>query len=212
MGNIMKTDLKSGTSLLILILTLLFLWTQAGAQTASVKGKVKELKGNALDGVLVRATNQKNKDLKYESNSDNKGEFVITGLPAGEYSFAFEKKNYKKFTTRKIQIAAGETLNLNRVIELTKESVPYALIRGAVLYGTGYSLPGASVLIERIDGKKFKQETISLEAGEFAFRLKAEPAKYRITASNRGFQPASIEIQIDDDEVRNIVLNLQPEK
>jgi hypothetical protein len=210
MGNIMKTDLKSGTSLLIL--TLLFLWTQAGAQTASVKGKVKELNGKALAGVLVRATNQKNKELKYESTSDNKGEFVITGLPAGEYSFEFEKKSYKKFTTRKIQIAAGETLNLNRVIELTKESAPYALIRGAVLYGTGYSLPGASVIIERIDGKKFKQETISLEAGEFAFRLKAEPAKYRITASNRGFQPASIEIQIDDDEVRNIVLNLQPEK
>jgi hypothetical protein len=209
MGIIMKTHLKSGIPLFIFTL---LLWMEASAQTASVKGKVKELNGKALDGVLVRATNQNNKDQKHESTSDSKGEFVITGLPAGEYSFAFEKKNYKKFTTRKIQIAAGETLNLNRVVELTKESAPYALIRGAVLYGIGYSLPGASVIIERIDGKKFKQETITLEAGEFAFRLKAESAKYRITASNRGFQPASIEVQIDDDEVRNIVLNLQAEK
>lgn len=192
---------------------LLLLLTGAAVQTGTVKGKVKEANGKALAGVLVRATNQKNKDAKYEGTSDSKGEFVITGLIAGEYVFSFEKKNYRKFTTRKVEVTAGETLNLNRVIEMSREGEPYALIRGAVLYGSGYSLPGAAVSIERIDGgKKFKQETISLEAGEFAFRLKAEPAKYRITASARGFKPASTEIQIENDEIRNIVLNLPPEK
>ncbi len=206
----MKTHLKSGIPVVATLLLLLL--TRAGAQTGTIKGKVKEANGKALDGVLVRATNQKNKDLKRESTTDSKGEFVITGLPEGEYSFSFEKRSYKKFTTRKLALAAGETLNLNRVIEMTRESEPYALIRGAVLYGSGYSLPGASVIIERIDGKKFKQETISLEAGEFAFRLKPEPAKYRITASGRGYQPASTEIQIENDEIRNIILNLQPEK
>jgi uncharacterized surface anchored protein len=206
----MKAHLKPGIPF-VAVLFLLFS-TQAGAQTGSVKGKIKELNGKALEGVLVRATSQKNKEVKRESTSDSKGEFVITDIPAGEYSFSFEKKNYKKFTTRKIEVAAGEVLNLNRVIEMTREGDPYALIRGAVLYGSGYSLSGASVIVECIDGKKFKQETISLEAGEFAFRLKPGPAKYRITASGRGYQPASIEIQIDNDEIRNIVLNLQPEK
>jgi len=207
----MKTHFQSAMAVAAVLLLLLL--TGAGVQTGTVKGKVKEANGKALAGVLVRATNQKNKDAKYEATSDSKGEFIITGLIAGEYAFSFEKKNYKKFTTRKVEVTAGETLNLNRVIEMTREGEPYALIRGAVLYGSGYSLPGAAVSIERIDGgKKFKQETISLEAGEFAFRLKAEPAKYRITASGRGFKPASTEIQIENDEIRNIVLNLQPEK
>jgi len=66
------------------------------------------------------------------------------------------------------------------------------------------------VVIERIDGaKKFKQETISREGGEFAFRLKAEKAKYRITATARGFQPASVEVEIENDEARNVALTLQ---
>jgi hypothetical protein len=66
-------------------------------------------------------------------------------------------------------------------------------------------------MIERIDGgKKFKQETISHDGGEFAFRLKAEKAKYRLTATARGFQPTSIEVEIDGDEARNVALTLQP--
>jgi hypothetical protein len=85
------------------------------------------------------------------------------------------------------------------------------VIRGAVLQGVGYSLSSASVLIERIDGgRKFKQETISREGGEFAFRLRAEKARYRLTASARGFQSSSIELDIEGDEVRNIALTLKP--
>jgi hypothetical protein len=68
-------------------------------------------------------------------------------------------------------------------------------------------------MIERIDGgKKFKQETFSQDGGEFAFRLKAEKAKYRVTAAARGFQPASVEVEIDGDEARNVALTLQPVK
>ena len=83
-------------------------------------------------------------------------------------------------------------------------------VLAAVLYGSGYSLPNALVIIERIDGeKKFKQERVTIDGGEFSFRLKAEKAKYRITASARGFQPNSLEIEIDGDEARNIALTLQ---
>ena len=44
------------------------------------------------------------------------------------------------------------------------------------------------------------------------FRLKAEKAKYRITANARGFQSTSTEIEIESDEVRNIALTLQQVK
>jgi hypothetical protein len=203
----MKIRLKYAISLaIVLVLSLI----SADAQTGLVKGKVKERNGKDIEGVVVRATNLKNKEDKRETRSDGKGEFEFTNLPPGDYSLSFEKQGFKTFTTRKLEVIPGETLKLSRTIELAREGDPYAVIRGAVFHGAGYTLPNASVMIERIDGvKKFKQETISREAGEFAFRLKADKAKYRISASARGFQTASIEIEIESDEVRNIALTLQ---
>jgi len=200
--------LKSGYAL---IATLVLLFSTAVAQTGIIKGKVKEEGGKVLEGVLVQATNVRNKDGKHEVKSDSKGDFEFARLPAGDYSFSFEKQGYKTFLTRKLVVIGGETLKLSA--ELKREGEPFSLIRGAVLNGVGYSLTNASVLIERIDGgRKFKQEKISGEGGQFVFRLKAEKAKYRITANARGFQSASTEIEIESDEVRNIALTLQQAK
>ncbi len=189
------------------------LTSQATPQTGIVKGKVKEQNGKGLEGVTIRATSAKNKDDRDETSSDSKGEFEFRALPPGEYSLSFEKQGFKIFTTRKLEVVPGETLKLSRVIELSREGTPYSVIRGAVFYGPGYTLPNATITIERIDGgKKFKEETVSREGGEFAFRLKGEKAKYRISANGRGFQPTSIEIEVDSDEVRNVALTLQQVK
>ncbi len=204
----MKSLLKY--AILIALVLTVSLSAPAGAQTGMIKGKVKEQNGKVLDGVLVRATNAKNKADRHETSSDAKGEFTFDHLSSGSYFLAFEKKGFKSFTTRTLEVVSGETVKLSRTIELSREGDPYAVIRGAVLYGVGYSLPNAMVVIERIDGGKgFKQETVSRDGGEFAFRLRAEKAKYRITANARGFQTASIEVEIEFDEVRNIALTLQ---
>jgi hypothetical protein len=204
----MKTLLKYAIVILLVLIGSPF--SQAGVQTGAVKGKVKEQNGKVIEGVLVRAVSSKNKDDRHETKSDSKGEFEFTSLPPGDYSLSFEKQGFKTFTTRKLQVVPGETLKLSRAIEMAREGDPYAVIRGAVFYGAGYTLPNATVTIERIDGmRKFKQETISREGGEFAFRLRADKAKYRIVASARGFQPATVEIEIEADEVRNIALTLQ---
>jgi Carboxypeptidase regulatory-like domain len=182
-------------------------------QTGALKGKVKERNGKALEDVIVRATSAENKEDKRETKSNGKGDFEFAALPAGQYSLSFEKEGYKTFNTRKLEVAAGETTKLSSVVELAREGEPYAVIRGAVFHGAGFTLPNAALIIERIDGgKKFKQETISQEGGEFAFRLKAEKGKYRITATARGFQPTSIEVEIDGDEARNVALTLHPVK
>jgi len=186
---------------------------QSNTQTGILKGKVKERNGKALEGVIVRATNAKNNDDKRETKSNDKGDFELTGLPAGQYTISLEKQGFKTFNSRNLDIAAGETTRLSAVIELVREGDPYAVIRGAVFQGPGYTLPNATVVIERIDGgKKFKQEKVSVEGGEFSFRLKAEKAKYRITATARGFQPASVEVEIEGDEARNVALTLQQAK
>jgi hypothetical protein len=180
-------------------------------QTGALQGRVKERNGKALESVIIRATNTENKEDKRETKSDDKGAFEFASLPAGRYSLSFEKQGYKTFITRQLEVAAGETIKLHSVVELAPESPPYAVIRGAVFQGPGFTLRNATVMIERIDsGKKFKQETVSHDGGEFAFRLKAEKAKYRLTATARGFQSTSIEVEIDGDEARNVALTLQP--
>jgi hypothetical protein len=186
---------------------------QSQKQTGAVKGRVRERNGKALEGVIIRATSAENKEDKRETKSDDKGEFELAALPAGRYSLSLEKQGYKTFISRNLEVAAGETTRLSSVIELAREGPPYAVVRGAVFRDPGYTLPNATVVIERIDGeKKFKQETVSQDGGEFAFRLKAEKAKYRVTATARGFQSASIEIEIGSDEARNVALTLQPAK
>ena len=203
--------LKPGYALIAMLVLLFSTAVGAAAQTGLVKGKVKEEGGKALEEVLVQATNVRNKDDKHQIKSDSKGDFEFSDLPAGDYSFSLEKQGYKTFVTRKLAVIGGETLRLTA--ELKREGEPFSLIRGAVLNGVGYSMPNATVLLERIDGgRKFKQEKVSGEGGQFVFRLKAEKAKYRITANARGFQSASAEIEIESDEVRNIALTLQPVK
>lgn len=188
-----------------------FSGARAQSPTGVIKGKVKEQGGKPLVDVLIKAQGSKHKDRLQETKSNDRGEFELGSIPAGDYTLTFEKQGYKLFTTRSLEVLGGETLRLSKVIELAKEGDPYAVIRGAVLQGVGYSLSSASVLIERIDGgRKFKQETISREGGEFAFRLRAEKARYRLTASARGFQSSSIELDIEGDEVRNIALTLKP--
>ncbi len=198
---------------LLIEFVLLIAFSPVFAQNGVVKGKVKERDGKTLEGVLVRATNVKNKTTVRETKSNNKGEFVFSDLPAGDYSFTLEKKGYATFISRNMPVSEAETLNLKNPIELKREEAPYASIRGAVFYGMGYSMPNAVVTIERIDGGgKFKQEKLSGEGGEFAFKLKAEKAKYKVTALVKGFQAASTEIEIEGDEVRNTALTLQPLK
>lgn len=191
----------------------LALGSVAVAQTGSIRGKVREQKGKSLSDVLIKATNAEKKDESFEARSGENGEFTLTSLPGGDYILTFEKQGFKTFTTRRLTIAAGDTLKLRSTIEIVREGEAYSLIRGAVLFDLGYSLPNALVIIERIDeGKKFKQETVSREGGEFAFRLRAEKAVYRITASAKGFLPKSVEIEVDFDEVRNIAITLEKEK
>lgn len=190
------------------------------AQTGIAKGRVILEGSKTHEGVKVKISKVKagrskaseNEAESQEVSTDSKGDYEFTGLATGEYSFTFTKPGYRGFTTRALEILSGETLKL-RSIDLKKEGEPYAEIRGAVFYNGGFTLPNALVTLERVDGgKKFKQEKLSQEGGEFGFRLKAEKATYRLTASFRGFQSVSQELVIENDEVRNIALTLQPLK
>lgn len=193
---------------------------QESAETGSLRGRIREQRGKSLAKVKVEATFQPGTDRTAEpaspagtrtTESNSQGEFLLGSLPPGDYVLSFSLPGYRTFTTRRLTVTAGESVRLSRVIELAREEAPYAVIRGAVLHGVGFTMPNALVTLERIDGgRKFRQRTISREGGEFAFRLRAEKATYRVTASSPGWKSAALEMEIESDEVRNIALVLEP--
>lgn len=180
------------------------------AQSGAIRGKVKERDGKMLDGVLVRAASASDAQQKHETKTNNRGEFELKGLAEGDYALSFELQGYHIFTTRHLTVAEGETVKLSRTIELVPERTNYAVIRGAIFTSEGLTLSNASVKVERISkGRRFQQETISRDGGEFAFRLPAEKALYRITATAHGFRAAYKELEIENDEIRQIALSLE---
>jgi uncharacterized membrane protein len=188
-------------------------WSAFAVQSGSISGKVKARSGKALSGVLVTASRWDDATKTTDAMSGEKGEFEVTGLKAGEYVIRLEKSGYRSFTSRRVKLEAGDTMKLRSEIELVPDSPPFAIIRGAVFSADGFSLPNASLTVERLtEGKKFKRETTSVDGGEFTFKLPAEKATYRVTANAKGFESASKEVEVDTDEVRQIALSLQRSK
>lgn len=197
------------------------LFVTAQADGGQIQGKVKEDGGKMLSGVTVKASravtrsldNQDTGQREYETQTNDKGEFILSGLLPGSYALTFELKGYRTSVTRRFELAAGETFKVPQVIELKREPETRSLIRGAVLDADGYSLENVSVTLERIDGKKFKKiEKASVTGGEFGFSVPSEPGTYRVTASASGFMTISQEVAVDKNEIRSIVLQLEKKK
>ena len=92
-----------------------------------------------------------------------------------------------------------------------KKAEPYALIHGSVFLESGRSQPGAKVVLTskaKPDNKI--QEQISSSQGEFAFRVPPGPASYFLTATLKGFEPATKEVEISGQEQINKTLLLIP--
>ncbi len=73
-----------------------------------------------------------------------------------------------------------------------KAPEPYAIVSGTVFHEPGLALPGAEVTItpKLADGSQLKLKVtrvISDDRGEFAFRVPATAAKYKVRASAKGF-------------------------
>jgi hypothetical protein len=188
----------------------------AQAQTGGIQGKVKERDGKALAGVTVRiarVVDAKERLDAGETKTGGQGEFSFAGLPAGSYALTFDQDGFRRFVTRQFEIKAGETYKVPRPVEMSRERELHSLVRGAVLTSEGFTLPGVRVTIERLDAKGFKkEEKVSAEAGEFAFRVPSEPGKYRVSAAARGFAPHSVEVDVGVGEIRTISLPLEKAK
>ncbi len=218
----------------IVLLSLFFIVTaSAQSQLGSISGKVKEQGGKALEGVIVQARKVEEKPAaeapnraasraaklttspeKHETKTASKGEFSLSDLTAGNYVLTFERQGFLGITTWQMTVKAGETVQLGKTVELPRErQSETSLVRGAVFNSEGRTLANATVKIERLgEGRRFRRETVSIEGGEFSFRVPSERGTYRVTATAGGFHPAVKEVDIDATEIRQISLSLEKKK
>ena len=67
-------------------------WAQSSSTATSIRGEIKDEQGAVLTGVTVVVTNV-NTNIRRETNSDEKGDYILTDLPPGEHEG--KDKKYK---------------------------------------------------------------------------------------------------------------------
>ncbi len=199
----------------VLILSLIiitFSLISIAQETGTVKGKVRNNKGNGIDNVTITAR-QNGKDIK-SVNSNAKGEFNFD-LEAGVYNFVFEKNGFSSGTLYNVEIKKKKSTDLGDRLVLGVDQGSLVLIKGSIFDQDGRSIGGAKVEIEKIsdDGnnKKLGSRYTSY-GGEFTFRFNEGAAKYRITASAKGFESGSKEIVVDSAAIYRLAISLQAKK
>ena len=188
-------------------------------KTGSLKGKLTDEKGKPIAGAVVRLTNTRDRSVK-ETQTDASGSFSID-LQPDEYLVGFQAEGYQEASLQALQqVEAGKETRVKPVI-LPKASHS-SLVRGSVFNLSGQTLAGVKVTIERIptdeeqkDGKHIKSHTrdyLTNAHGEFAFRLPAQPARYRVTAAARGFKSDTKVVDVNGSEAVPVALTLLPRK
>ena len=107
-------------------------------------------------------------------------------------------------------LAFGSVVQTQKV-QAQKKQEPYAIVSGSVFLDSGVAQAGAKVVLSPRDqpGKKFQEQTSS-PRGEFSFRVPPGPTLYVLTATMKGFEPASKEVEIVAQEQIHKTLLLVP--
>jgi hypothetical protein len=96
----------------------------------------------------------------------------------------------------------------------SQSSGSFAVVAGTVFREPGFALPRAEVILTPQalpeGGKKLKPLKMLTDGrGEFAFRVPAGKAKYRVSVQATGYQPAEKEVLVNADERTDVYLELK---
>lgn len=91
-------------------------WAQSSSTATSIRGEIKDEQGAVLTGVTVVVTNI-NTNLRRETNSDEKGNYILTDLPPGLYTVDLMAEGFKKQTLR-IELELGASARVPIVLNL----------------------------------------------------------------------------------------------
>lgn len=184
----------------------------AAQKHGTLKGKIEDEKGKPIAGAEVRAMRVEDRSIK-ETRTDQDGNYALE-LEPGSYTVSFDAEGYQGGTLVRLQeVEAGKETRVKTIrLERAKRT---SLIRGAVFDSDGRSLAGARVRLERIlspNEKPLALERVTNSRGEFAFRLPAERARYRLTATLSGYKPDTKEVEVGESESVPVALTLEPIK
>lgn len=197
---------------LVWFLVLAACWVAAAAQdknTGTIKGKVRVEKGSAA-GVAVILRQNDHEVRRVET--DRKGEFTMTRVPAGTYGLTFRKAGLAVESIETLEVKAGKTRSLKDLV-LPIDEGSIAFIRGSVFNEGGRSVPGVRVELSRVvaDTSVDKLDSrITGETGEFVFRVPPEAAKYRVTLKADKAESASKDVEVDSALVYRVALMYKP--
>ncbi|MBI3425505.1 MAG: TonB-dependent receptor [Acidobacteria bacterium] len=98
---------------------LLFCTASAAAQftEATLKGAVSDSTGNALVQIALTATHEQT-GLQRAATTDNKGSFLLAGLPPGIYTVQVRAAGFKSYEQRGLKLNVGQTTELVLKLEV----------------------------------------------------------------------------------------------
>jgi hypothetical protein len=181
--------------------------------TGAISGRVKVAPGATPAGVNVIVRRGDEEVTRRETNS--KGEFQFEGLAPGTYGLTLRKAGLEVGRMEDVEVRAGKTVSLKDKLYLPIDDGAIAHIRGSVFDANGRSVNAVKVELARVeaDGTLKKLDSrVSNVAGQFAFKLTPEHARYRLTAKADGAEPASEEVNIDGAAIYRVALSLHPVK
>jgi hypothetical protein len=209
-GGIIRQMMKF-TKSTIVILALLLAGGAFAQDKASggIKGKVRVETGSP-SGVTV-IVRQGDREVA-QGLTDKNGEFVVSRLAPGRYGVTFRKPGLSVGTIEDVDVKAGKPRSLGDHLILTIDEGSIAFIRGSVFTPDDRSARGVRIELARIeaDGTVKKIDgRVTNEIGAFVFRLKPDPAKYRVTAKPNGGESVSKDVEIDGAAIYRVSLSLK---
>ena len=180
-------------------------------RTGSVRGRVRVESGGGAAGVTVTA--RRGEQDVSTTTTDRSGEFTVSNLQPGVYSFVFRRPGLRVGTLDNIEVRAGQTRRLQDRLILPVDEGTLALVRGSVFTTEGRSLRNVRIEIARVgaDGTLRRIDSrVTNDLGEFAFRLPPDEATYRVTATFRGAQPATRDVRVEGAAIYRLALRITP--
>ena len=178
------------------------IWVPAQNSTGTIRGKVLDVQSALVRGATVKATGTDGRE--HSVQSDQNGEFSITGLPPGVYTIIASAAGFSDYSDPAVTVSAGRTTSLDIKLNITvTENVN---VDASTPINTDPDRNAGAVVLEGRDLKALPDDPAELEA---ALQALAGPAA----------GPGGGEIFIDGfsggrlpprDSIREIRINQNP--
>jgi hypothetical protein len=192
----------------------------APQSTGTLKGKVENEKGKPIVGAEVRAMRSRDRSVK-ETKTNEGGSYSFE-LEPDDYTVSVDAEGYQGGTLVQMQqVELGKETSV-KTVRLEKAGGRTSKISGAVFDSNGASLAGVHLKLVRVptpeeekDHKHVGSYSMSYTSnshGEFAFRVPATRARYKVTATRGGYKPETKIVDVNESESIPLAFSLEAVK